>query len=52
MNAVSKYPGAEFILTSLRDAAPGRVTIASCLVSIARPVIERSGLAEHLPSII
>ena len=50
--AVSNYPGAELVLPGLHDAVAGRLTIASCLVSIARPLIEGSGLAEHLPSII
>ena len=49
--AVANYPGAELVLPGLRDAAAGRVTIASCLVSVARPLIEKSGLAGHLSSI-
>ena len=49
--ALPNYPGAELVLPGLRDAAAGQVTIASCLVSIARPLIERSGLAEHSPSL-
>jgi hypothetical protein len=51
-SAVSNYPGAELVLPGLRDAAAGRVTIAACLVSMARPLIEGSGLADHLPSLI
>jgi hypothetical protein len=44
--ALSNYPGAELVLPGLRDAAAGRVTIGSCLVSIARPLMEGSGLAK------
>ena len=50
-SVVSNYPGAELVLPGLSDAAAGRVTIASCLVSVARPLIEESGLTKHLPSI-
>jgi hypothetical protein len=49
--AVSNYPGAELVLPGLRDLAEGRVTIASCLVSIARPLLERTGLVERSPSL-
>ncbi len=48
---VEDYPGAELVLPGLRDAAAGHVTIGSCLVSIAQPVMESSGLAKHLPSL-
>ena len=44
--ALSNYPGAELVLPGLRDAAAGRVTIGSCLVSIAQPLIEGSGFAK------
>ena len=43
---VSQLPGAELVLPGLQDLAAGRLTIAACLVSIARPAIEKSGLAE------
>lgn len=49
LNDVSDYPGAELVLPGLHDAAAGRVTIGSCLVSIARPAIEASGLSAGLP---
>jgi hypothetical protein len=49
--ALSNYPGAELVLPGLRDAAAGRVTIGSCLVSIARPLIEGSGLAQTVASL-
>ncbi len=45
----SDYPGAELVLPGLQDAAAGRVTIASCLVSVARPLIESAGLTQGLP---
>ena len=43
---VENYPGAELVLPGLRDAAAGRLTIESCLISIARPLLEASGLAK------
>src|ERR1700738_2548505 len=46
--AVSRFPGAELVLPGLRDLAAGRLTIAACLVSVARPTIEKSGLAERV----
>jgi hypothetical protein len=46
---VSKFPGAELVLPGLEDLAAGRLTIAACLVSMARPAIEKSGLAEGFP---
>lgn len=48
---LEKYPGAELVLPGLHDAAAGRVTIASCLVSVARPLIEKSGLAKSFSQI-
>ena len=48
---VSDYPGAELVLPGLSDVAAGRETIASCLVSIARPLLERSGLVEDSPTL-
>lgn len=42
--AVSDFPGAELVLPGLQDAAAGRVTVGSCLVSIAHPLLEQSGL--------
>jgi hypothetical protein len=48
---VENYPGAELVLSGLRDAAAGRLTIESCLISIARPLIEASGLTQPLSSI-
>lgn len=44
--AVSRFPGAELVLPGLEDLAAGRLTIAACLVSVARPLIEGSGLAK------
>lgn len=44
--SVAQFPGAELVLPGLQDLAAGRLTIAACLVSIARPVIEKSGLAD------
>jgi hypothetical protein len=44
--AVSRFPGAELVLPGLEDLAAGRLTVAACLVSVARPTIEKSGLAE------
>ncbi len=49
--AVANYPGAELVLPGLRDSAAGRLTIEACLVSIARPVIEQSGLTAEFPAI-
>lgn len=46
---VSQFPGAELVLPGLEDLAAGRVTITACLVSIARPAIEKSGLAKGFP---
>jgi hypothetical protein len=46
--AVSRFPGAELVLPGLQDLAAGRLTIAACLVSIARPLMEKSGLAEGI----
>ena len=43
---VSRFPGAELVLPGLEDLAAGRLTVAACLVSVARPTIEKSGLAE------
>ncbi|HEX8898804.1 MAG TPA: hypothetical protein VF751_08920 [Chthoniobacterales bacterium] len=43
---MSQLPGAELVLPGLTDLAAGRLTIEACLVSIARPAIEKSGLAE------
>jgi hypothetical protein len=48
---VENYPGAELVMPGLRDAAAGRLTIESCLISIARPLLEASGLAQPLFSI-
>ena len=45
---VSQIPGADLVLPGLEDLAAGRLTIAACLVSIARPLIEKSGLAEGI----
>jgi len=46
---VAQFPGAELILPGLQDLADGRVTITACLVSIARPAIEKSGLPKDFP---
>jgi hypothetical protein len=44
LSVISRFPGAEIVLPGLDDLAAGRLTVAACLVSIARPVIEASGL--------
>jgi hypothetical protein len=46
LTAISRLPGAELVLPGLDDLAAGRLTVAACLVSIASPQIEASGLAE------
>jgi hypothetical protein len=46
--AVSQFPGAELVLPGLQDLAAGRLTIAACLVSVARPTIEKSAGADAL----
>ena len=43
--SIERLPGAELVLPGLVEAAAGELTVGSCLVSIARPIIERSGLA-------
>ncbi|MDQ6940261.1 MAG: hypothetical protein M3119_08915 [Verrucomicrobiota bacterium] len=48
---VVNFPGAELVLPGLQDAAAARLTIGSCLVSIARPLIETSELAKQFPSL-
>jgi hypothetical protein len=40
-----RLPGAELVLPGLKEAATGEVTVGSCLVSIAQPLMEASGLA-------
>jgi hypothetical protein len=46
LNAISRLPGSEIILPGFEDLAAGRLTVAACLVSIARPIVEASGLVE------
>ena len=41
---VAAFPGAEIVLPGLDDLAAGRLSAAACLVSIARPLMETSGL--------
>lgn len=45
--SIERLPGAELVLPGLAEAATGATTIGSCLVSIARPLMETSGLAAH-----
>lgn len=42
---VERLPGAELVLPGLREAAAGQLTPGACLVAIARPLMQRSGLA-------
>jgi len=44
-STLKQFPGAELVLPGLREAAAGQLTIGSCLVSIAQPLMQRSGLA-------
>lgn len=44
--AVRVMPGAELVLPGIADLAAGRVTIGSCLASIAAPILARSGLTD------
>jgi hypothetical protein len=44
-SSIERLPGAELVLPGLIEAAAGQLTVGSCLVSIARPLIESSGLA-------
>ena len=44
-SSVERLPGAELVLPGLVEAGAGQLTIGSCLVSIARPLMESSGLA-------
>lgn len=37
-------PGGDLVRQGLADAAAGRMTVPACLVSIARPCLERAGL--------
>lgn len=48
---VVNYPGAELVLPGLEDAAAGRLTIGSSLISIARPLLDASGLAASFPGL-
>lgn len=48
--SVRAMPGAELVLPGIEDLAAGRITIGSCLVSIAAPVLARSGLTAGLPT--
>ncbi|MFN2508804.1 MAG: hypothetical protein ABR589_08535 [Chthoniobacterales bacterium] len=48
--AMSDFPGAELVLPGLDDLAAGRLTIGSCLVSMARPNMDRAGLTSSLPT--
>jgi hypothetical protein len=42
---VERLPGAELVLPGLREAAAGQHTVGACLVGIARPLMQSSGLA-------
>ena len=42
---LENLPGSELVLPGLSEAAAGELTIGSCLVSIARPLMQSSGLA-------
>lgn len=52
LTAVSNYPGAELVLPGLRDARDGKVTIGSCLISMARPLLDESGLTGAASALI
>jgi hypothetical protein len=42
---VERLPGAELVLPGLREAAAGKLTVGACLIGIARPLMQSSGLA-------
>lgn len=46
---LARLPGADLVWQGLDDAAAGRVTVHSCLISIARPRLESAGLLSHYP---
>jgi hypothetical protein len=46
---LDQLPGAELIRRGLEDARSGRLSVERCLVEIARPRLERSGLLEPAP---
>lgn len=46
-NALEDVPGWELVGQGLHDLGEERVTEASCLASIARPWLERTGLLKH-----
>jgi hypothetical protein len=50
--AFAHLPGAELVLPGLRDAAAGRLTVGSCLVSMAQPTLEQSGLLHEFPQLV
>lgn len=41
---LDRLPGGDLVRQGLRDAAAGRVTVAACLISIARTNLESAGL--------
>ena len=41
---IDDLPGAELLREALHDSGAGSVTISSCLLSIAKPRLERAGL--------
>jgi len=46
---LDKLPGADLVRQGLLDTQAGRLSIESCLVEIARPRLERSGLLTPAP---
>ena len=47
--SLDQLPGAELVRQGIRDCRAGQNSIESCLVEIARPRLERSGLIEPAP---
>lgn len=46
---LDKLPGADLVRQGLRDTLAGRLSVESCLVEIARPRLELSGLLTPAP---
>ena len=46
---LDKLPGADLLRQGLRDTHAGRLSVESCLVEIARPRLELSGLLAPAP---
>lgn len=44
MRSLTHLPGGELVASGLRDCECGRITPESCLVELARPRLQRSGL--------